>query len=68
MEFIVLNFHADFIIIVPYDNLKKEIDLEEIEIYPVDDINKINYIYNKIPIVKGYINYTDFIIKIIIII
>ena len=63
MEFIVQNFHADYIIVVPYDNIKKEIDLEEIEIYPVNYIYKINYNYNKIGIVKGYIDHTDFIIK-----
>ena len=63
MELIALNFNADYIIVVPYDNIKKEIDLEEIEIYPVNYIYKINYNYNKIQIVKGYINYKDFIIK-----
>ena len=59
MEFIINNFVVDYIILVRYDNVKPNIDLENIEVYNTHEFNKINPHYEKMSINTGYLKISE---------
>ena len=63
MEFIINNFTSDYFILVKYNYEKNEIDLEDIEVYPFNNILSLDYIYEKVRIDSVYLNPTDFSFK-----
>ena len=63
MEFILNSFQVDYIILVPYDNIKNVIDLENVEIYLNENLEGINILYEKTKIKSCYLTFEDFSIK-----
>ena len=63
MDFILCSFQVDYIILVPYDNIKKVIDLENIEIYHNENLEGIDILYDKTKIDSCYLTFEDFSIK-----
>ena len=63
MEFILSYFRIDFIILVPYSNIEKTLDFENIEIYLKEEFREINFTYKKIDIESTYFKYKDLSIK-----
>ena len=63
MDFIVNSFQVDYIILVPYDNVKKIIDLENIGIYLNENLEGIDLIYDKKSIESCYLTFDNFNIK-----
>ena len=64
MEFIITSFDIDYVILVHYDNIRKIIDLDNIEVYYSQDFSKIKPLYEKLSINPGYLNTSDFSINI----
>ena len=63
MKYIIDSFRVDYIIKINYDNIRKRINLDDVEVIKPEDFNKIDININenkKIGVESGYLKPTEF--------